>query len=144
MTKTALQLRADITKQDVSQAWPPETDKSYNIPNSVLQFLHTLLSGGPATVNQSEREERLSNSFGNMVCALANGKRKPPKHILLPSAVKSLTENIELLHTLNRFGHSVSYSQLEETDTKFAFRNSDKLRVMFYYLLISTVVISPP
>ncbi|KAI0221981.1 hypothetical protein LSAT2_026763 [Lamellibrachia satsuma] len=40
-----------------------------------------------------------------------------PKHIILPFAVKSLTGNVELIHTLNRLGHSVSYYQLEEIDT---------------------------
>jgi len=89
--KAALQLRADKTKQNVSQAWPPQTDKSY-IPDSMLQFLHTLLSGDPATVSQSERVERLSNYFGqDMVSALTNGKQKPPKHIQLPFAVKLLS-----------------------------------------------------
>ena len=45
------------------------------------------------------------------------GQHKPPKHILLPYAVKTLTGNVELIRTLNKFGHGVSYSQLEENDT---------------------------
>ena len=39
------------------------------------------------------------------------------KHIILPFAVKSLTGNVELVKTLNRLGHGVSYSQVEEIDT---------------------------
>lgn len=39
------------------------------------------------------------------------------KHITLPFAVKSLTGNVELVHILNRLGHRVSYSQVEEIDT---------------------------
>ncbi len=31
--------------------------------------------------------------------------------------VKSLTGNIEVIRTLNKFGHGVSYDQLEENDT---------------------------
>ncbi len=38
-------------------------------------------------------------------------------HMLLPYAVKTLTGNTELIRTLNKFGHSVSYSQLEENET---------------------------
>lgn len=52
-----------------------------------------------------------------MVYAVNPRKCKPPKHILLPHAVKSLTGNVELINTLNRLGHSVSYSKVEEIDT---------------------------
>ena len=102
VTKAALQLRADIKKRVVSQAWPPETDKSC-IPNSVLQFSYTLQSG----------DATLRDCLIPLGKTLTNGKQKPLKHILLPFSVKSLMGNVELIHTLNRFGHSVSYSQLE-------------------------------
>ena len=45
------------------------------------------------------------------------GQQKPSKHLLLPYAVKTLTGKVELIQTLNRLGHEVSYSQLEENDT---------------------------
>ena len=38
----------------------------------------------------------------------------------MPFTVKSLTGNVELIKTLNRFGHGVSYSKLLEIDTAFA------------------------
>ena len=39
-------------------------------------------------------------------------------HLLLPYAVKSQTGNVELvIWTMNKDGHGVSYSQLEENDT---------------------------
>ena len=43
--------------------------------------------------------------------------KKPPKHILLPYAVKALTNNVELIQILNRCGHGVAYSQIEELNT---------------------------
>ena len=52
-----------------------------------------------------------------MVLAITGGKTKPPKHVLLPFAVKSWTGNTELIRTLNRLGHSISYSQVQEIDT---------------------------
>ena len=52
-----------------------------------------------------------------MVYAITYGKTKFRKHIIPPNTIKSLTGNVELIHTLNRLGHSVSYSQLEEIDT---------------------------
>ena len=67
---------------------------------------------------KTERVSRLSNSFAqDLVYALTNGKEKTAKHVLLPNAVKSLTRNIELIHTLNRLGHSVSYSMMQQIDT---------------------------
>ena len=59
------------------------------------------------------KSQGLSTSFGNDL----GGKNKPPKQILLPFAVKSLTGNVELIRTLNRLGHSISFSQVEEIDT---------------------------
>ena len=38
----------------------------------------------------------------------------------MPFTVKSLTGNVELIKTLNRLGHGVSYSKLLEIDTAFA------------------------
>ena len=45
------------------------------------------------------------------------GKIKTPKQVLLPYAVKTLTNNVELVQILNRCGHGISYSQLEEINT---------------------------
>ena len=60
----------------------------------------------------------LVTAFGSdLVYAVTHGRIKPPKHVLLPFAVKSLTGNKELVHTLNRLGHSVLYSQFEEIDS---------------------------
>ena len=52
-----------------------------------------------------------------MVHAVTCGQHKPPKQILLPCAVKTLTGNVELIWTLNSLEHGVSYSQLDENDT---------------------------
>ena len=57
-------------------------------------------------------------SFGQDVAfAVSGGGQKPPKHVLLPFAVKSLTNNIKLIEILNRCGHGIAYSKLEEINT---------------------------
>ena len=43
--------------------------------------------------------------------------QKPPRHILLPCMVETLTGNTEFIKTLNRLRHGIPYSQLEENDT---------------------------
>ena len=40
-----------------------------------------------------------------------------PKQIPFPRAIKTLTDNVELMKILNRIGHSCSNSRLEEIGT---------------------------
>ena len=49
----------------------------------------------------------------DLVIGVTRGRIKPPKQILLWYAVKTLTNNVELVSILNRHGHGISYSQLE-------------------------------
>ena len=53
----------------------------------------------------------------DLMFGVNRGTIKPPKQILLPYAVKTLTNNVELIQMLNRCGHGIAYSQLEETNT---------------------------
>jgi hypothetical protein len=100
----------------VSQPWPPDTDQNV-IPASVCQFLNTLLTGECECQNPFEWAQRFATSFGSgFVFAVASGKTKPLYHVLLSYAVRYLTGNTELIRTLNRLGHCVSYSVVEEID----------------------------
>lgn len=47
-----------------------------------------------------------------MIYALTGGQHKPPKHVLLPYAVKTLTGNIEVIRLLNQFWHGALYQKL--------------------------------
>ena len=57
----------------------------------------------------------------DLMFGLSRGKIKPRKQILLPYAVKTLTNNDELIQMLNRSGHGLAYSQLEEINTTLCF-----------------------
>ena len=115
--KSALMLRKAITSRGISDDWPHDTTTS-NIPEPLAKFYQVRLTGDPNCDAQTERVSRLSNSFAqDLVYAVTNGKEKTAKHILLPNAVKSLTGNVELIHTLNRLGHSLSYSMMQQIDT---------------------------
>ena len=123
--KTALHLRETIQSQEIKASWPPQpcelTENAVTIPDDLKEFLFTLLTGNtgfPGLQSCSEKVSRLITSFGqDLVFAASGGRQKPPKHILLPYAVKSLTNNVELIHILNRCGHGIAYSQLEEINT---------------------------
>ncbi|XP_033475188.1 uncharacterized protein LOC117252428 [Epinephelus lanceolatus] len=121
ISEVALKIRHDIRNQVSPQVWPPhvsDLEKMNCAPASLVVFLQTLLAGTSRVGNSpSKRVQRLTASFSqDLVYAVTCGKVKPTKHIVLPFAVKSLTGNVELIHILNRLGHGVSYSQVEEID----------------------------
>ena len=76
----------------------------------------------------------------DLIDAVTRGQHKPPKHILLPYAVKTLTGNVELIHTLNKLGHGASYSQMEENETALCIQ---KLATGFDHRVVLLVSIKP-
>ena len=56
----------------------------------------------------------------DLIHCVSGGRIKTPKHVTLPLTIKSLTGNAELVTILNRFGHALSYSQIEELETALA------------------------
>ena len=90
-------------------SWPPKTSQltedGINISNEVRLFLSTLLCGSAQYPEEpcSSIVQRLVNSFGqDLVFVVTGGRRKPPKHLLLPYAVKTLTNNVDVKRFLNR------------------------------------------
>ena len=114
-------LRADIKANEVEREWPPSLNdiEGYKIQSKLTKnFLTILLTGNTKDTDQSDRIQRLVNSFAqDLIYAISAGTIKTPKHILLSFAVKTLTGNAELIRMLNRLGHVVSYPQVEEIDT---------------------------
>ena len=103
------------------KTWPPTAselnESSVVLPES-LRNLVTLLTGNSEAEELSARVKRLVNSFGqDLVYGVTCGSQRTPKHILLPYAIKSLTNNVELINMVNRCGHGISYTLLEEIDT---------------------------
>ena len=77
----------------------------------------TLLSGIKEWPDEDchPRVERFMKSFAqDLMFGVSRGKIKPPQQILLPYAVKTLTNDVELIQMLNCCGHGIAYSQLEE------------------------------
>ena len=121
VAKAAMKISADIKQQDVPQTWPPEVESEAQhaiVPESTMDFLCYLLTGYNDPGHAYQRVQRLLRSFAHgMVYAVTGGQTKPPKHVVLAFTVKSLTGNVELINVLNRLGHIISYSQMEEIDT---------------------------
>ena len=123
--RVALELRKaiQITGRE-KMSWPPKASElnkdAIRIPEDVKPFLVTSLTGSSSYKPNDpcqEKDQRLVNSFGqDRIFAVTNGRQKAPKHIL-PYAVKTLTNNVDVIRFLNRCGHGIVYSQIEEMNT---------------------------
>ena len=121
--QTSLYIRDAVLSNNTEMSWPPKPSKlcqnAVNLPPELDVFLCTLLTGNTEiTTGYPHRVRRLVNSFGqDIIYGVTGGRQKPPKQILLPHAVKTLTNNVELIQVLNRCGHGIAYSQIEEINT---------------------------
>ena len=118
--QVAYQIRESVKQNCVTQEWPPDSSRlnidHIIVPPEISTFLQHLSSGDDSGLN--DRMTCLANSIAqDIMFGVTGGRYKPIKHILLPTAVKSLTGNAELVQILNHLGQSISYSQLEEIDT---------------------------
>ena len=124
--RVALELRKaiQITGSE-KMSWPPKASElnkdAIRIPEDVRLFLVSRSLTGSSSYKPNdpcqEKDQRLVNSFGqDRIFAVTNGRQKPPKHIL-PYAVKTLTSNVDVIRFLNRCGHGIVYSQIEEMNT---------------------------
>ena len=64
----------------------------------------------------------------DLIFGVRRGKIKPSKQIPLPFAVKTLTDNVELIQMLNSCGHGIAYSQLEEINTALCLKKMTSTR----------------
>ncbi len=84
-----------VIKEDMKPTpWPyhPSDVNSTCIPHYLERFLTGLLTGDPDVKSRSHRVSTLVQSFSqDMIYAVSHGQHKPPKHLLLPYAVKTLT-----------------------------------------------------
>ena len=127
---TAKMIRKLVANMKPTMPWPPSSEdldsESTIVPDLLYNMMAWILS------SQSDYSvERVSNLSPNvhrivlslcqdLIHAVSRGRIKTPKHVVLPMTVKSLTGNVELITILNRFGHGLSYSQIEEVETALA------------------------
>ena len=91
-------------------AWTIDSDSTKSVP----------CDGGKVTIeNETVKRQVLSVAQDVLYCA-RRGRVKTPKYVLLPLTVQHLTRSSQVVTILNRFGHGISYSQVEELDTALA------------------------
>ena len=105
ITKAGHIIRTSIKEIHEPQAWPftpalVDWD-NFRIPELLRTFLTCVLSGEPYSNSLSQRIHQLVHSYGqDLVYSVTCGRVKPPKHILLPNAVKTLTGNTKLMQII--------------------------------------------
>ena len=115
-------IRKAILSMKYNKPWPihpsDSSIDSFPVPDCLKRFLLGIIANDPELTGPSHRIKTLMDSFSHdIIYAVSCGQIKPPKQVLLSYGIKSLTGNVELIQVLNRLGHGVSYTQLEENDT---------------------------
>ena len=54
-----------------------------------------------------------------------NGQKLIPKSCLLACQIKDLTNNVELIRTMNKLGHGISYDMMQALLTEVAYQKVD-------------------
>ena len=127
---TAKMIRSLVTEMKPVMTWPPTEDdldcSNTLIPDLLYNMFAWICSSDVEYSNKrvcgvSVEVRRLALSLAqDLIHCVSRGRIKTPKHVILPLTVKSLTGNAELVTILNRFGHALSYSHIEELETALA------------------------
>lgn len=131
-------LRREILDMKTPQ-WPPspsdisEAEKLVKVPNLLYNFLAWLMcedvpsptfepivSGARIHVPSPEVNRVVLSISHDIIYRTTCGRIKSEKHISLPMAVRHLTGSKQVITLLNRFGHGIAITQLQELETCFA------------------------
>ena len=132
----AKMIRSLLTEMKPVMSWPPTEDdldcSDSIVPDMLYNMLAWISSSDVEYCNKrvcgvSPDVHRIVLSLAqDLIYCVSRGRIKTPKHVTLPLTVKSLTGNAELVTILNRFGHALSYSQIEELETALAEKEIEK------------------
>ena len=130
-------IRNEVMSLKEQSVWPPNPDsiRSDNvvIPNLLNIFLTTLLTKHS---KPSERVKRLTKSLGqDLMYNVTRGNIKTVKHMQLGIFIKRITVSKLVINCLNKFGHTISYHEVNALETAFA-------EVQMHHQLVQTYV--PP
>jgi ribosomal protein S8E len=94
------------------------------IPKELFQLIRTLI-GGPHNETLSERKlTRIKSISSSLIFSICNCKVKPSWCISLGLVMKSITSSKKVVDILNRLGHCLNYSAVEEFETELAYNSS--------------------
>lgn len=124
----ASKVRSDILNMAPPYSFPYVSELresgAEQLPQSLNVLLSSIVVGSPTAIKPAALR-RVHSIASDVIYATTAARIKLAKHILLPSGIKSLTGNVEIIHMLNRLGHGISYSHLMEIDTAVAMARQD-------------------
>ena len=93
------------------------------MPEGLETFLDVLYSGRNKERELNSRTSRFKFSLVQDLAYIVTERRlKTPKSILFPCAIKTLSNNTELVNVVNRLRHGLSYTALMKIFTENAYK----------------------
>ena len=107
---------------DIYTEWPPNEKEllknRFETPSYTEALLRAILT---SNASKTERSSRLVDSIAqDLLYNSSNGRKRVPKHVQLGLSVKRKTGSVNVIRWLNRFGHCISYDEINSTETKLA------------------------
>lgn len=102
-----------------------------NIPIELYTFISCLLSGPRGSKNEL-KEIRVNSICSSIIFSTTNGATKPSTCLYLGLVAKSITGSRRIVEILNRMGHCISYSAVEELETELAYGNASNSQILPY------------
>ncbi|CAC5401973.1 unnamed protein product [Mytilus coruscus] len=99
------------------------------IPDLLYNFLallltddskHASISPSKLDISSEVLHRRIMSLAQDLIYSVSKGYTKTPKHVALAIYLKTQTGSSEIVKIINKFGHSVSYDQVEEIETSIA------------------------
>ncbi|CAC5360782.1 unnamed protein product [Mytilus coruscus] len=113
--------------------WPPTgesiSENNIVIPDLLYNFLallltddskHASISPSKLDISSEVLHRRIMSLAQDLIYSVSKGYTKTPKHVALAIYLKTQTGSSEIVKIINKFGHSVSYDQVEEIETSIA------------------------
>ena len=92
-------------------------DGEVDVPDVLHDFFSYLILGfNKQRGNIDSKQRRINALCQDVIFSTTSGSKKPAKHLKLGLAVKSMTGSRKMVEILNRLGHCVSYSTVEELE----------------------------
>ena len=125
-------IRGSLLEVSSTLKWPPTGDciseDNITIPDMLYNWFAWVLTEDSSTPTISLKREstsemihrRITSFAQDLIYSVSRGRIKTPKHVGLSVLIKSVTGSAEIVKVLNKFGHCISYDQLEEVETAIA------------------------
>ena len=119
-------------------SWPPQMcnlvpDRSEEImPDGLYNLLLWMIEGydsnneDPVPLDVKHKAQspnihrKVVSIAQDIIYCTSKGRIRTPKHILLPMTIHNMTGSKSVVTLINRFGHGISYTELEELQTAMA------------------------